>query len=92
MATEFTAIGNHDFDGTPKSRIAITTQGVAGNDFTWEMQYSLDEGTTWTSYKDTNDASVFTGSQFKVMLVGTRKNRFKLTSLGAATKVMVDIF
>jgi len=87
----FTALGSLEFTGTPKTRVAVITQGNA-EDFDWQVEYSLDAGTTWTPYEDDNDTpNSFTGSKFKILLVGTASNRVRITDLGTATSINIEL-
>lgn len=69
----------------------VSTQGDA-EDFTWEFQYSLDGGTTWTAMEDSAGNTSFTGSLSKQILAAPGpKVRVEITALGTATDINTNI-
>lgn len=79
------------YDVRPGRPGVVTAQGDA-EDFTWEFQYSLDGGTTWTALADAAGDTSFTGSVSKQILAcPAPKIRAEVTALGAATDINILI-
>ena len=58
--------------------------GTSHQDFTWQIQFSLDNGTTYSAYADGDGTKTFTGDGSKELRVAARKNRVKIIAIGAA--------
>ena len=89
MAKIFTAAGNVVFSSRPNQMAAVAAQGNA-NDFTWQVEFSLDSGTTWSVYKDSSGVSLFTGADAKEIRAVSKTNRVKLVNIGTATTVYLE--
>tara|TARA_R110001632_G_scaffold171075_1_gene290247 strand:- start:219 stop:497 length:279 start_codon:yes stop_codon:yes gene_type:complete len=89
MASVNTSATTHEFSGGNSEVFSVGTSGNA-EDFTWSVEYTLDLGTTWSSYKDGLGDYLFTGSDSKVVRLLSEKNRVNLTSMGSATSVLIE--
>ena len=78
--------------------VIVTTQGDA-DDFTWNIEFSLNEGTAWKKYKDPAGETEFSGSDSKVVIVPSEASplgaeeikRVNIVDMGTATEVIVGL-
>lgn len=97
MAESVTATNDTvDFVGSDVGDIyAVALQektGTTAQNFTWEIQYSLDAGTTYTAYADGDGTSRFTGDASKEIRLSAKTNRVKIIAIGSTSKtVFVEI-
>ena len=54
--------------------------------FTWQIEYSLDSGTTYSAYADGDGTKLFTGDGTKELRVAARYNRVKIIAIGTTSK------
>ena len=59
---------------------------TSAQNFTWEIQFSLDGGTTYTAYADGDGTTQFTGDGTKELRVAARTNRVKIILIGGTSK------
>jgi len=89
MASVNTSPTTHQFTGGNSELFSVGTSGDA-EDFTWSVQYTLDLGETWSSYKDNLGHHLFTGSDSKSVRLLSENNRIYLISMGSATRVLIE--
>tara|TARA_R110000824_G_C14897795_1_gene645113 strand:- start:66 stop:404 length:339 start_codon:yes stop_codon:yes gene_type:complete len=58
--------------------------GTSHQDFTWQIEFSLDGGTTYSAYADGDGTKLFTGDGTKELRVAARTNRVKVVAIGPA--------
>ena len=62
------------------------SNATSAQNFTWQIQYSLDGGTTYSAYADGDGTKTFTGDGTKELRVAARTNRVKIIAIGATSK------
>ena len=62
--------------------------GTSAQNFTWQIQYSLDGGTTYSAYADGDGTKTFTGDGTKELRVAARHNRVKIIAIGSTAKTV----
>tara|TARA_R110000764_G_scaffold15991_1_gene45079 strand:+ start:281 stop:586 length:306 start_codon:yes stop_codon:yes gene_type:complete len=71
----------------------ISAQGDT-EDFLWHVEFTLDDGTTWSKIKDNVGDTDFTGSDVKYIALDSltasdKQTRISVSDMGAATQVIV---
>lgn len=78
--------------------VLVSTQGNA-DDYTWCIEFTLDDGANWSKTKDNLGESIFTGADSKHIIVPSDKSRFgaedskrvTILTMGTATSITVVI-
>jgi hypothetical protein len=83
----FTTTASSNLTGIIAGELLIVGMSGDVEDFTWQVQYSLDGGVTFKPYKDAAAASTITGSDVREFRAISSHARITVTSMGTATTI-----